>query len=159
MTQRSPTKKEIMEWLQANNHSPEDISDDTTEFRFRIKRGPIAMIIVRHSNKDHIAAHARFMLPAEHEKRYTPKRDSKFKGAVIEKYPTLNIDIQFQPGSPFVVYDRIFDDGFSYDRLSIAMRNVTLAGISLHKLLFSAVGLDTIPRLSESEKPSPTYYS
>ncbi len=58
-----------------------------------------------------------------------------------------------------MVYDRIFDDGFSYDRLSIAMRNVTLAGISLHKLLFSAVGLDTIPRLSESEKQGPTYYA
>lgn len=71
----------------------------------------------------------------------------------------MDVDIRYDSGSAFVVWDQVFDDGFNYDRLFRAIRNVTYSGRGLQGLLLSVVGVDTPPEVSESEKQGPTYYA
>jgi len=160
MTQRSPTKKEIMEWLQANDHSPEIIPDDTSEFRFGVQRGQVKMQVARPNEKEYIRVNTRIRLPSENENLYTHEKDSVFRSCVMERLPTLNVDIIFLQGSKLAIYDQVFDDGFTYDRLYTAIRSVTLACLSLHNLLFSIVGLDSSPQVpSEDEQSELSYFA
>lgn len=70
----------------------------------------------------------------------------------------MDVDTRYDSGSAFVVWDQVFDNGFNYDRLFRAIRNVTYSGLGLQGLLLSVVGLDIPLEVSESKEQSDLNY-
>ncbi len=159
MTQRSPTKKKILQWFQDNNFFPEEKDNDKFEFLFIVKRGPVKLEVYRPNGKKFIRVGTRIMLPKEKESLYTPEKASEFNLRLTERLPTLNVDVKRLQGSGIAIYEQIFDDGFTYDRLFTTLRNVSLVGINLHHLLFSVVGIGSSPEIPSVDMQSePSYF-
>jgi hypothetical protein len=142
MNARMPTKTKVKNWLQTIDLAPEVIVDPNAEFVFRIKRAHIKLYVHRQNNVKWITVQATFKLPKENEELYNPKIDAEFRRMMHQRLPMYNTDMVFLPGSSFMLFDRVFDDGFSFDRLYSTIKCITIAGFSAHKILFSAVGLE-----------------
>ncbi|MHA1902751.1 MAG: hypothetical protein ACW977_02160 [Candidatus Thorarchaeota archaeon] len=139
MSNGVPTKDKVKTWLQTNNFTPETISDPAAEFVFKIKRALFTLFVYRQNNCEHIGVQATLRLPKENENLYNSEMDAKFNRLMLQKLPLYNVDMVFLEGSLFTLYDRIFDDGFSFDRLYSTIKRITLAGVSALKILFSAI--------------------
>jgi len=157
MAKKVPSKDALIEWFKDNNLSPEITDDDRFEFHFVVQRGRVKLEVFRLNGKKYIHVGTRIMLPKDKESLYTPKEASEFNSRLLERLPALNVDIKHFQGSSIGIYQQVFDDGFTYDRLYTTLRSVSLAGLNLQHLLFSIVGSGSsleIPSVNEQSEPS-----
>lgn len=160
MSQRSPTKKKMLQWFQENKLFPEMIDNDKYEFLITVQRGQVKMEVYRPNGKKYIHIGTRIVLPKEKENLFTPEKKSEFSTRLWELLPSLNIDIRYLQPSGVAIYEQIFDDGFTYDRLSITLRKITIAGLRLFQHMQSILGLDSGQEVSSADEQSePNYYA
>lgn len=149
------SKDDIYNWLKKNELSPEDFSDDKTEFIYGIKRGSVKLVVVRNNDEECVKIKVRF--PIIENIRNNPENQAKFGIGVNEKGPSLNADVSLSE-SQYFVSDTIYDDGFSYDQLFRSIRNVTMAGVCLLQFMYSLVGVEDSPKASDILEENQDYY-
>lgn len=152
---KSFSKEQLTNWLIDCGYQPEIVPHERVEYLLRIKRGSLPLVVARPTKAQYLSIEAVIQLIPEDEGLYTPQVDDQLKKLIVQEYLGLKTDVNFMKGSAIRVYDRIYDDGFTYDRFFTSIRNVTYNALHLLDLLRTTVGTNT--RVEDSLNPN--YYT
>ena len=131
-------KQKVKDWFAAEGVKVESISNPRAEFLFKVKFMRFFFTVVRPNEQKHIQIESQVMISPQHLKILTAEKMREFQMKALQHSFTQSINFGFiQPkpgqqgpkpqGPGFVVSDRIYDDGFSHDRLWQTIRKVHAA--------------------------------
>ena len=156
LNMRGITEQQLKDWLTRIGYNPKELVNELVDYAFEIRRGNVNLAIARQTGKDYIIVDVLVNLSSELEPLYTDEIDRQFKKEVAQRIASIKTDIGFSEGSTTRIFDRVFDNGFSYNLLYRSIRNVAYTAVSLTKLLRTLVNSDA-PSNSELQ-PDLDYY-
>ena len=168
----SPTekhKKAIREWFSNEGIKVESISNPRAEFLLKVKFMRFFFTVVRPNDQKYVQLESQVMISPQHLKILTPEKMREFQMEALQFSFKHEINLGFiqpKPGQPgpkppgpgFVISDRIYDDGFSEDRLWQVMRKLH-SGVDMVIAILNKVSGQTMGKQQESADSGPSYYT
>ncbi|MHA2021868.1 MAG: DUF2299 family protein, partial [Candidatus Thorarchaeota archaeon] len=128
-------KKAVKNWFSKEGTKVETISNPRAEFLFKVKFQRFFFTVVRPNEQKFIQLESQVMISPQHMKVLSQEKMREFQIQALKFSFTHGVTLGFikprpgqqgpkPPGPGFVVSDRIYDDGFSEDRLWMVMRGL-----------------------------------
>ncbi len=128
-------KEGVKNWFATEGIKVESISNPRAEFLFKVKYMRFFFTVVRPNEQKHIQIESQVMISPQHLKVLTAEKMKDFQIRALQFSFQQGINLGFiqpRPGQPgpkppgpgFVISDRVYDDGFSSDRMWQVLRRV-----------------------------------
>jgi hypothetical protein len=162
-------KQKLKTWFAAEGAKVESISNPRAEFLLKVKFQRFFFTVVRPNEQQYIQIESQVMISPQHLKAMNAEKMREFQIKALRNSFTQNISLGFikpnprqkgpkPPGPGFVITDRIYDDGFTEDRLWQIMRKLHSAVDMSIAILNRITGLGG-EKPPEREDTGPTYYT
>ena len=163
-------KASVKEWFSREGTKVESISNPRAEFLFKVKFMRFFFTVVRPNEQQHIQIESQVMISPQHLKVLTAEKMREFQMQVLKFSFENGINLGFiqpRPGQPkgqgppgpgFVVSDRIYDDGFSEDRLWQTMRRLHSA-VDMAIAILNEITGQKGAKVPDTAQEGPSYYT
>jgi hypothetical protein len=163
-------KKAVKNWFSKEGTKVETISNPRAEFLFKVKFQRFFFTVVRPNEQKFIQLESQVMISPQHMKVLSQEKMREFQIQALKFSFTHGVTLGFikprpgqqgpkPPGPGFVVSDRIYDDGFSEDRLWMVMRGLHSAVDMSIALLNEITGQKGMKAPTEPTDSGPSYYT
>lgn len=163
-------KKAVKTWFKNEGTKVESISNPRAEFLFKVKFQRFFFTVVRPNERNFIQIESQVMISPQHLKILSQEKMKEFQIEALKFSFTQGVTLGFikprpdqqgpkPPGPGFVVSDRIYDDGFSGDRLWEVMRRLHAAVDMSIALLNEITGQKGMKPPTETTDSGPSYYT
>lgn len=162
-------KDTIKNWFQNEGAKVESISNPRAEFLFKVKFRRFFFTVVRPNDQHYIQVESQVIISPQHLKKLTAEKMRNFQMEAMKFAFKHGVSLGFiqpmpgqkgpkPPGPGFVIQDRIYDDGFSEDRLWQVMIRLHSAVDMVIAILNDITG--QIPgKAHAAEDAGPSYYT
>ena len=162
-------KKAVKAWLSREGSKLESISNPRAEFLFKVKFRRFFFNVVRPNEQNFIQVESQVMVSPQHLKVLNAEKMRDFQMQAVKYSFSQGVTLGFvqprpgqqgpkPPGPGFVVSERIYDDGFSEDRLWQTMIKVHSTVDMAIALLNEITGHGMKPP-QDSTDTGPAYYT
>jgi hypothetical protein len=164
-------KKAVKNFFRKEGSKIESISNPRAEFLFKVKFQRFFFSVVRPNEQNFIQIESQVMISPQHLKVLNAEKMRDFQVQAVKFSLSHGIQLGFikpnpaqqqgpkPPGPGFLVSDRIYDDGFSEDRLWEVMRKLH-AGVDMSIAILNEVsGQKGIKPPTEAPDSGPSYYT
>jgi hypothetical protein len=162
-------KNEVKEWFSSEGIKVESISNPRAEFLFKVKYMRFFFTVVRPNERDYVQVESQVMISPQHMKVLTAEKMKEFQMQSMKFSFTNGVTLGFiqprpgqqgpkPPGPGFVCSERIYDDGFTNDRLWQAMRKLHSTVDMIITILNEITGMG-ISKPPETTDSGPSYYT
>lgn len=162
-------KKTVKTWFQNEGIKVESIKNPRAEFLFKVKFQRFIFTVVRPNDQNYIQIESQVMISPQHLKLLTAEKMQLFQIEAVKFAFAQGVHLGFiqprpgqqgpkPPGPGFVVQDRIYDDGFTNDRLWQVLRRLHSAVDMAIALLNETTG-QTGGKQQEQPDSGPSYYT
>ncbi len=121
-----PTTDEIASWLRNQKMDFSFFDSPGVSYAIAVKRGVVQVVIVRFDELSQFRIQGEFFIGPEYEALYTEEKRKIHNRRMIRILAFMNLDFIELSKYRFGIFDTIFDDGFTYDRLHSAIRSISL---------------------------------
>ncbi|MFX1369926.1 MAG: DUF2299 family protein [Promethearchaeota archaeon] len=163
-------KSSVKDWFSREGTKVETISNPRAEFLFKVKFMRFFFTVVRPNEQKHIQIESQVMISPQHLKVLTADKMRQFQMNALKFSFEKGINLGFiqpRPGQPkgqgppgpgFVVSDRIYDDGFSEDKLWLTMRKLHSA-VDMAIAILNEITGQVGAKVEDSADAGPSYYT
>ena len=162
-------KRAVREWFKSEGSKVETITDPRAEFVFKIKFQRFFFTVVRPNDQKFIQIESQVLISPQHLKVLNAEKMRKFQVEAVRYSFSQGIGFGFirpqpsqkgpkPPGPGFVTSERIYDDGFSEDRLWHVMRKLHTSVDMAIAILNEITGI-TPGKPAETPDTTPSYYT
>ncbi|MHA1925277.1 MAG: DUF2299 family protein [Candidatus Thorarchaeota archaeon] len=163
-------KRAVKSWFSKEGAKVETISNPRAEFLFKVKYQRFFFTIVRPNERKFIQLESQVIISPQHLKILSQEKMREFQIEALKFSFTQGVNLGFikprpdqqgpkPPGPGFVVSDRIYDDGFSEDRLWAVMRRLHSTVDMSIALLNEITGQRGMKPPTETTDSGPSYYT
>ena len=163
-------KKAVKDWFRKEGSKLETISNPRAEFLFKVKFQRFFFTVVRPNEQNFIQLETQVMISPQHLKVLNAEKMRDFQVQSVKFSLTHGVQLGFikphpsqkgpkPPGPGYVISDRIYDDGFSEDRLWKVMRKLHSAVDMSIAILNEVTGQKGIKPPAEQPDSGPSYYT
>lgn len=163
-------KDAVRSWFSNEGVKIESISNPRAEFLYKVKFMRFFFTVVRPNDQNYIQVESQVMISPQHMKKLTAEKMREFQIEALRESFSNGINMGFiqpkpgkkgpqPPGPGFVVSDRIYDDGFSNDRLWQVMRKVHAAVDMTIAVLNDITGMSIMKPPQQPDDTTPSYYT
>ncbi len=162
-------KKAVKSWF-SREGKVETISNPRAEFLFKVKFQRFFFTVVRPNEQNYIQMESQVMISPQHLKVLNAEKMRDFQVQALKFSFSQGVQLGFiqprpgqqgpkPPGPGFVISDRIYDDGFSEDRLWEVMRRLHSAVDMSIAVLNEITGQGGLKPPQEPTDTGPSYYT
>ena len=163
-------KRAVKDWFRREGSKLETISNPRAEFLFKVKFQRFFFTVVRPNEQNFIQLESQVLISPQHLKVLNAEKMREFQIQAVKFSFTHGVQLGFikpnpaqqgpkPPGPGFVVSDRIYDDGFSEDRLWEVMRKLHSAVDMSIAILNEVTGQAGMKPPTETPDSGPSYYT
>jgi hypothetical protein len=163
-------KKAVKSWFAKEGSKLETISNPRAEFLFKVKFQRFFFTVVRPNEQNFIQLESQVMISPQHLKVLSAEKMRDFQMKAVKFSFSHGVQLGFiqprpgqqgpkPPGPGFVVSERIYDDGFSENRLWEVLRRLHTAVDMSIAILNETTGQGGMKPPQESTDTGPSYYT